>query len=342
MDKILSVIIPCYNSKDFLEKCLGSLVCEEIMDKLEVVLVNDGSTDGGEKIGESFAEKYPGTFRVLNKKNGGHGSAINAGAEIVSGKYMKVLDADDWFNTESLPDFVNALENATADVVLTFHHTVDISTGEIKCWRNFPDEFGKEYDMTYALEDWKRFDRSLTFHGITYRTDFYKEKGIKLSEGVFYEDHEYATFPCCYAKTILPLNLFVYEYRVGDVSQSVSSSNQVKRISHTIKVIRNMMGERDTLSDTVAKSYADKKTHLLLLSFLVTSLLCDKDRTRGYARARKMMQIVENKNSVVYNMTLNHYKILKGMNVFGINYQQYQKILHSKAYNYLRGNKDFE
>lgn len=342
MDKILSVIIPCYNSKEYLDKCLGSLVCEEIMDKLEVVLVNDGSTDGGEKIGEEYAEKYPGTFSVLNKKNGGHGSAINAGAKVVTGRYMKVLDADDWFNTESLPEFVNALEKASSDVVLTFHHTIDVTTGEIKCWRNFPDEYGKEYSMSYALEDWKRLDRSLTFHGITYRTDFYREYGVNLIEGVFYEDHEYATFPCANARTILPLDIFVYEYRVGDTSQSVASENQVKRISHTIKVINRMIRERNRLEDSVAAAYADKKIHLLLLSFLVTSLLRDSDRTRGYARARKMMEIVENKDKTVYDMTIRHYKILAGLNALHVSFEGYQKILDSRIYNRLRGNKDFE
>lgn len=342
MEKILSVIIPSYNSSAYLDKCLNSLVCGGIMDKLQVIVVNDGSTDGCEKIGYEYAEKYPCTFQVINKKNGGHGSAINVGAEAAVGKYMKILDADDWFNTRSLPDFIEALEKAEAEVVLTFHHTIDVTTGEIRSWRNFPDEFGIEYSMSYALEDWKRFDRSLTFHGITYRTDFYKEKGIKLSEGVFYEDHEYATFPCCYADRILPLDMFIYEYRIGDVSQSVSSKNQVKRIKHTIKVIKRLLQECGDVSDLIAKAYVEKKAHLLLLSFLVTTMLCDEDRTRGLARGVRMMDYVYDTNKNVYDMSIKHFKILKLMNIFNVSYEQYNKMLKSDIYNALRHNKGFD
>lgn len=159
-EKILSVIIPSYNSKPYLDKCLGSLVVPELMDKIDVIVVNDGSTDGSESICEEYIEKYPDSYSLINKENGGHGSAINAGAEKARGRYMKVLDADDWFLTESIPEFIGKLENASADVVLTCHHTINITTGEIKNWRCFPDEFDREYTMEEVMSDWKKFDRA--------------------------------------------------------------------------------------------------------------------------------------------------------------------------------------
>ena len=343
MDKILSVIIPSYNSLHYLDKCLGSLVCEkDITDKLDVIVVNDGSTDGSEKICDKYINMYPDSFSLISKENGGHGSAINAGSAQARGKYMKVLDADDWFATENIPAFVEKLENTNADVVLTCHHTIDISTGEIKNWRNFPDEYGKEYTLEEIMENWKGFDRSLTFHGITYRTDFYKEKSIKLSEKVFYEDHEYATYPCCFAKTILPLDLFIYEYRIGDVSQSVSAENQLKRIKHTFIVISRLMKEKANVTEPWGAAYVDKKTHLLLLSYLVTTMLCDPDRTRGCARGIRMMDYVRRKSPAVYDMSINHFKILKLMNRMNISYEGYNRILRSGLYNKLRHNKSFD
>ena len=146
MDKILSIIIPSYNSKPFLAKCLDSLICE-CTDKLDIIVVNDGSTDGCEKIAEEYVAKYPGSISLINKENGGHGSGINAGSEKAVGKYLKVLDADDWFLTENIPAFISALENTDADVVLTPHHTINISSGEVRSWRCFPPQFGKEYTM---------------------------------------------------------------------------------------------------------------------------------------------------------------------------------------------------
>ena len=131
MEKILSIIIPSYNSKPFLAKCLDSLLCE-CTDRLDIIVVNDGSTDGCEQIAEEYIAKYPASISLINKVNGGHGSGINVGSEKAVGKYLKVLDADDWFLTENIPEFIKALENTDADVVLTPHHTINISNGEVK------------------------------------------------------------------------------------------------------------------------------------------------------------------------------------------------------------------
>ncbi len=341
-EKILSVIIPSYNSKPYLDKCLTSLVVPELMDKMDVIVVNDGSTDGSESISQRFIDSYPDSFTLINKENGGHGSAINAGAAAARGRYMKVLDADDWFLTESIPKFLEILEKAEADVVLTCHHTINIATGEVKNWRCFPDEPGKEYTMEEIMGNWKNFDRSLTFHGITYRTQFYKEKGVKLAEKVFYEDHEYATYPCCVARTVMPLDLFVYEYRIGDVSQSVSAQNQLKRIDHTKMVIVKMIKDRNDISDKWALEYCDKKIHLLLLSFMVTSMLCDDDRKRGVTRVDQLMSYIAKKDRHVVDMTVKHYKILKLLNAAHIGLDGYNRMLHSKLYNKVRHNKSFD
>lgn len=342
MNKILSVIIPSYNSKAFLDKCLHSLIADEILEKLEVIVVNDGSTDNSEKICEEYIDKYPQVFSLISKENGGHGSAINAGSEKATGKYMKVLDADDWFLTENLPSFIDKLEKTEADVVLTCHHTINITTGEIKNWRCFPGEPGREYTLEEIMGQWKNFDRSLTFHGITYRTDFYKKNSIRLSEKVFYEDHEYATFPCCFAKTVMPLDLFIYEYRIGDVSQSVSAANQLKRIGHTQKVLERLADERASVKDEWGAAYCDKKTHLLLLSYLVTSMLCDPDRKAGRIRGAEMMDYFARRNKTVFEMSLKHFKILKIMNIMHISLKTYNRILESELYNKLRNNKSFD
>jgi hypothetical protein len=212
----------------------------------------------------------------------------------------------------------------------------------VKSWRCFPDKFGKEYDMREIMSRWKDFDRSLTFHGITYRTDFYRKYSIQLSENVFYEDHEYATFPCCHAKTVMPLDLFIYQYRVGDVSQSVSDSNQLKRISHTKTVLERMVSEKAHVTDEWGLAYCEKKIHLLLLSFLVTSLLCDPDKRQGRERGREIMEEFEQNDRTVYDMSIKHYKILRTLNMFHISRNTYNKILKSKLYNTVRNNKSFD
>ena len=195
---VLSVIIPSYNSAHFLDKCISSILAPEVLSKIEVIVVNDGSSDGTAAAVEKYCLQYPDTVRLINQENKGHGGALNTGCAAATGKYLKVIDADDWVFTESLPTFLSALEGCESDVVLTHHHTIDISTGEIKNWRSYPQAFGKAYTFETIMSDWRSFDRSLTFHGITYRTEFYHRLGQPLLEHVFYEDHEYATYPCAF------------------------------------------------------------------------------------------------------------------------------------------------
>ena len=223
--KILSIIIPSYNSEPYLDKCIRSLLAPEVLDKLDIMIVNDGSADGTAAVAEKYCAAYPNSVRLISQENKGHGGALNTGFAAAVGKYLKPIDADDWVETENLPQLVHLLENSDSDVVLTHHHTIDIGTGEIKNWRSYPEEFGRSYSLDEIMAQWKSFDRSLTFHGITYKTAFYRQYGIQLSEHVFYEDHEYATFPCCHAKTVTPFDLFVYDYRIGDVQQSVSEAD---------------------------------------------------------------------------------------------------------------------
>lgn len=342
MEKLLTIIIPCYNSSEYIDKCISSLIVEEIIDKLEVIVVNDGSTDGCEMICSTYVEKYPNTVMLLNKENGGHGSAINEGVKFANGKYMKVLDADDWLKKDNLELFIKKLEKIDADVVLTHHHTVDVCTGQVKGWTSFPPKFEVGYTLEYIVNNWKLFDRSMTFHGITYNTTFYKEHCIKLSENIFYEDHEYATFPCCYARSVVPIDIYIYEYRIGDVSQSVSHSNQLNRITHTETVIKRLILEKKTVkTERVNVHYIEKKTHLLILSYLVTSLLCDDNKCRGRERAKAVMDLVKNQDYRIYEMTKTHYRILKTLNILHVSVNQYQWVLSSRVYNIVRKNHKF-
>lgn len=96
MDKVLTVIVPVYNMEKYIRQCLESLVIGEALDRIEVLVVLDGSKDGSAEIAYEFVEQYPDTFRIIYKANGGHGSAINTGLMMASGEYVKILDSDDW------------------------------------------------------------------------------------------------------------------------------------------------------------------------------------------------------------------------------------------------------
>ena len=100
--KVLTILVPVYNTEKYIRRCLDSLLVPEVLESIEVLVVNDGSKDRSPEIAQEYAEAFPDTVVLVNKENGGHGSTINTGIERANGKYFRVLDSDDWFNTVDL------------------------------------------------------------------------------------------------------------------------------------------------------------------------------------------------------------------------------------------------
>lgn len=345
MNKILSFIIPSYNAQQFLDKCIPSFVNEEIFDELDVIIVNDGSKDNTAEVAQKYCDMYPNSVRLISQENKGHGGALNTGCAAAVGKYLKVIDADDWVETQNLPEFVKLLKECSSDVVLTHHYTINISTGEVKKWMSYPKEFGKAYTFDEIMADWNSFDRSLTFHGITYNTKFYHQNAIQLSEHVFYEDHEFATIPCCYAKSITPFDLFIYDYRIGDVQQSVSDENQLKRISHTEAILKRFIKEYKTLNldeNSAGRTYYCMKVQGLLLSYITTVMLVEKNKKAGRELGDKMMARFCKHMPMTFEMADKQYMIFRLMNELHISKKTWEKILDSKIYRIIKKKQDFK
>ena len=97
--KLLSIAIPCYNSENYMRKCVESLLVGG--EDVEIIIVDDGSVkDRTAEIADEYAEKYPGIVKAVHQENGGHGAAVNAGIENATGLYFKVVDSDDWVKEE--------------------------------------------------------------------------------------------------------------------------------------------------------------------------------------------------------------------------------------------------
>ena len=341
----LSFIIPSYNSEKFLDICINSFQSESVFDKLEIIIVNDGSSDKTQEIAMGFCEKFPNTVRLISQENKGHGGALNTGCMAATGKFLKVVDADDWIEKSNLPEFIRCLESCESDVVLTHHYTINISNGEKKKWMCYPKEFAKEYGFDEIVGNFALFERSLTFHGITYKTDFYHRYSYLLLEHVFYEDHEFSTFPCCFAKSITPFDIYIYCYRIGDVSQSVSQENQLKRISHSEAVLKRL-SESYVLHfqnlEEYSREFICKKIKILLLSYLSTVLLVNRNKKQGRVQAGEMVQYFKKSIPRVYEITSKKYKILKLLNYLRISKDSFDKLISLSIYRKMSGKKDFE
>ena len=213
MEKILTVVVPTYNVEKYIEECLESMAGEAVRNDLEVLIVNDGSTDRSAELAGQFARRYPETFRVIHKENGGHGSTINRGIKEASGTYFKVVDSDDRLVPETLEKLIGWLKEEHSDIVATNHCWFDNSTAREKEEFVHPFEdvvYGKEYQFSDIT---KRF--IIKMHGMTIRTKILKEHMPPIDEHCFYVDMEYILFPMPYVKTITFYQDVVYMYRIG-------------------------------------------------------------------------------------------------------------------------------
>ena len=340
--KVLSLIVPSYNSEAFLDISIPSFINENVLDVLDIIIVNDGSTDATEDVAKKYCQMYPSSIRLISQENKGHGGALNTGFAAAEGKYLKPIDADDWIETENLTQLIRILEECDSDVVLTHYNMVDISNGDITKMKSYPQEFGNPITIDALMTQWRDFYRATTFHGVAYNTEFYRKHNNKLTEHVFYEDNEYATIPFCYAKTIMPLDIFLYDYRIGDVNQSISINNQVKRIHHIKTVIDRMVHVYGQLPDGAGKQYMATKAQAVGMMYLTTALLAHPDKKLGRTLASQLMRELQLAAMDIYNMLLRKYQIYQILSFLHINKQTWDNFLKSNFYNHLRRNHDFQ
>lgn len=236
MNKILTVVIPSYNVEQYLRGTLESFISDEIMSEIEIFVVNDGSKDRTPEIAEEYVKKYPQTFRLINKENGGHGSTINRGIEEASGKYFKVVDGDDWVNTEDFAELVRRLRSTEADYVITNYYKVNDRTKEKKL-EDFP--WFRENPVSTFNE--AAHQSEIPMHALTIRTEILQKNKIRLDEHCFYVDNEYITFPVPYVNTVQYFHLAVYMYRLAVATQSVSVKGLQKHLPDHTKVTRRLI-----------------------------------------------------------------------------------------------------
>lgn len=229
--KTLTISIAAYNVEKYLRDTLESFCIPEIMDDIEVLVVDDGSKDNTYQIAEKYQEKYPNTFRYIKKKNGGHGSTVNKGIELASGKYFKVVDGDDWVQKADFIQLVEYLKSAETDLVLTDFSRVYTDGSKKKEIYFSAFEAGRIYHVLEMPET-----ESIAMHSIAVKSQLLKNNEVCLSEKCFYVDIEYVVYILNYAESVVYMPYDVYMYRYGTPNQSVNVKNMIKNIGMRIKV----------------------------------------------------------------------------------------------------------
>lgn len=222
--KLLTVTVPCYNSQDYMEKCIQSLLPGG--NRVEIIIIDDGSKDNTGKIADEYARKFPDIVRVIHQENGGHGEGINQGLKHATGTYFKVVDSDDTLSPD-FPKFLDALEECErqggVDMVVTNYYYVH-SDGDGDRSINYSAVLPENRIFTW--EDTKPFRvyQMLTIHSSTFRTEIMRKWEQPLPKHVFYEDNLmiYQTIP--YVRKMYYLNADLYRYWIGRPDQSVQSA----------------------------------------------------------------------------------------------------------------------
>ena len=239
---LITFAVPCYNSAGYMRRCIDTLLTGG--EDVEIIIVNDGSTDETGKIAEEYAERFPNVTAV-NQENGGHGSGVNKGLELAQGLYFKVVDSDDWLETAALHTLLDTLwehleQDTPADLYLTnfvYEKVVEHARFVRRYTENFPQ------GRLFGWNEVKRFRNSnvLLMHSMLYRTDKLRESGVVLPEHTFYVDNIFAYKPLPYTKKLYYMNIDLYRYYIGREDQSVNRENIVKRYRQQIRVMKEML-----------------------------------------------------------------------------------------------------
>ena len=234
--KLLTVTVPCYNSQDYMRNCVESLLSGG--DRVEIIIIDDGSKDNTGIIADEYAAKYPNIVKVVHQENGGHGEGINQGLRHATGRYFKVVDSDDTMSADFVP-FLDLLESCEAqggvDLMVTnyyYVHSDGVGDRSINYSSVLPE--GK----IFTWDETKRFrpHQMLTIHSCTFRTDAMRQWGEELPKHVFYEDNlmVYQTLP--HVQKMYYMNADLYRYWIGRPDQSVQQNVMSKRYHHQILV----------------------------------------------------------------------------------------------------------
>ncbi len=244
MSKLISFGIPSYNSQDYMEHCIETLLTGK--DKVEIIIVDDGSKDKTGEIADRYAAKYPDIVRVIHQENGGHGSGVMAALRQATGLYYKVVDSDDWVNEEALQALLKQIEkhqkeNIVVDLYITnyvYEHVADQTQHRMGYHGIIPE------NRVIGWEDVRKFPTStvLLMHSLLYRREALLESGIELPKHTFYVDNVYAYQPLPKMKTLFYMDIDFYRYFIGRADQSVNMENFFKRYDQQIRVMKMMLG----------------------------------------------------------------------------------------------------
>lgn len=301
--KILTVVIPCYNSAAYMNKAIeSSLIGNE---DIEIIIVNDGSKDDTAKIAKEYQEKYPNIIRAINKENGGHGDAVNTGLNHSRGIYFKVLDSDDWFDKSSLVEVIQILKNmisnsVSLDMLVTNYVYENVSMQKSKIINYIG---AMPQDKIFTWNDLGNFKSSqnILMHSVIYRTEVLRKCKLVLPKHTFYVDNIFVYNPLPSVNTIYYKDLDLYRYFIGRDDQSVNEKVMIGRIDQQIRVTKIIIDTYDSSIIEYDKLRKYMVKYLVMMMTISTVLLLKKNTEESISKKEELWDYLNSKNEKLYN-----------------------------------------
>jgi len=300
--KLLSVAIPCYNSENYMRHAVETLLVGG--DDVEIIIVDDGSSDRTYEIGLELSAQHPGIVRVVHQENAGHGGAVNTGLREATGLYFKVVDSDDWVKEEAFLEALATLKSLVEDsaapdmfICNYVYEKVGEKKKKVIHYRNCMPQ-----DCIFTWDDVSHFrtGQFILMHSVIYRTKLLRECGLELPLHTFYVDNIYVYQPLPQVKTMYYKDLNLYRYFIGRDDQSVNENNMMKRIDQQLLVTRTIIDLHD-LSKLKKRPLRSYMTKYLMIMMTISSVFLIKIGTEEALQKKdELWDYLESKNKKMY------------------------------------------
>lgn len=287
---------------------------------VEVLIIDDGSTDDTAKIADEMETENPGIVRAIHQENGGHGEAVNTGLRNAKGLYFKVLDSDDWLDRESLIKILEKLrrfirEGQLVDMFLANYVYEKPSLRKHKAIRYegvFPEE------KVFGWSDVKKFkiSQNILMHSVIYRTQMLYDCKLELPPHTFYVDNIFVYKPLPFVKTMYYMNVDLYRYFIGRDDQSVNETVMIDRIDQQLKVNKLLIDAYD-LNRIKNKKLRDYMVKYLAMMMTVSSVFLIKEGSEGSLEKRtELWKYLRNSSKSTFRL-VNKQVLSKPMQIRG-------------------------
>ena len=311
--KLITFAVPCYNSAAYMRHCIETLLSAG--EQAEIILVDDGSVkDDTPAICDEYAAKYPTIVKAIHQENGGHGEGVNQGIRNATGLYYKVVDSDDWLDTDALKKVLERLTTLVArgtapDMMIcnyVYEHVEDGTSHTVRYTNVFPQN--RLFDWVHVRHF--RPDQNLLMHSVMYRTEVLRQCGMVLPKHTFYVDNIFVYQPLPQVKSIYYMNEDLYRYFIGRDDQSVNEQVMIKRVDQQLRVTRIMLDfySYDTLRSFEPKLGTYMLRYLSMMMMISSIFLIMSEEPENLEKKDKLWKDLKAKDPAMYKKL--HYRAL--------------------------------